>query len=307
MGSSYLAAGYECNHECICCPLTTFDKLHRKISPEDILRRIENIPAPEEGQENHVVLSGGEPMLNPGFWEILDCAARKGFTVTVLTNATMCSNAAFAKRLAEYGQIDIVTAIHSSRPQIHDKMTGTPGSLLKTLEGLDNLVAEGVPVTVKHFFSRVTLPHVLDTFEYLEKHFPPQVGFQFCTMDYSGRAWKNREELAVSGMEIKAALENVLDFLESRQSRHRGISVIETPYCFADPYYWKYFSGSAGKLTAYIAPNLDDQDIAYEVDSDCSTDYEPCQRCAVKPYCSGVWKSAYRAMGDSIFMPVEAY
>lgn len=303
MSCSYLAVGYDCNHKCICCPLTTYDRLHKKIELADIMGRIDRIP---KSEDNYIVLSGGEPMLHPDFFEILNYLSQKNFYITILSNSSKCKDIGFAKKLAEYPQIDVVTAIHSSSTKIHDEMTGISGSLLETLEGLDNLVEEGVAVTIKHIFNKRTLPTIIETFDYLEKHFPPQVSFQFCTMDYSGRAKKNRSVLFASREEISSGLENVIDLLETRMSRKRRISVIETPYCFADPYYWKYFEGTIGLLSTYIAPNTDEKEVTFEVDSLCNTNYQQCQACVLKSFCSGVWESAYD-IDNELLTPVDTY
>ena len=303
MGNSYLAVGYDCNHACLCCPLTTYDRLHKKMELDDIKKRIDLIPASEE---NHIVLSGGEPMIHPHFLNILDYLTEKNFTITVLSNASMCKDAAFAERLREYKRLEIITAIHSSTPMIHDEMTGTPGSLLQTLEGLDHLVQNKVGITIKHIFSAKTLPLLTDTFDYLEKHFPPQVGFQFCTMDYSGRAGKNKDILYASRKDVMTGLQSVLDLLETRRSKPRRITVIETPYCYADPYYWRYFEGASGRLSTYIAPNTDSVEAIYEVDSQCHSNHQPCQICAVKKYCPGIWTSAYE-IDNTAVKPIESY
>ena len=303
MGTSYLAVGYDCNHKGICCPLTTYDRLHKRFGIEEIKRRIDMIPLSDE---NHVVVSGGEPMLHPDFLDILSYLNEKNFSVTILSNSSMCKNKEFVEKLGRYKNISVITAIHSSNPKIHDEMTGVPGSLLETLEGLDNLAAQKVPVTIKHILNAVTLPSLTDTFDYLEKHFPPQVGFQFCAMDYSGRAGKNRDKLFASREAIEEGLKGVLDLLESRMSKQRKISVIETPYCFADPYYWKYFQGAVSQLSSYIAPNTDEAEVIYEFNSQCHSEYQPCRKCALKPYCPGVWKSAYE-LDHNLVNPINSY
>ena len=132
------------------------------------------------------------------------------------------------------------------------------------------------------------------------------MGFQFCTMDYSGRAEKNKDVLFASRDSILTGLENVIDFLESRMSKRRKISVIETPYCFADPYYWKYFEGSIGLLATYIAPNTDEKEVTYEVGSECNTSFQACQQCDLKKYCAGIWKSAYE-IDNGLLKPINSY
>lgn len=306
MGSSYLALGYECNHNCICCPLTTYDRLHKRLSFGEIKERISLIR--QDNEKSHIVLSGGEPMLHPEFLNILELVGNAGFHVTVLSNSSQCRNMGFVERIknvAPADRFDLVTAVHSSNPAIHDKITGKRGSLLETLEGLDNLVSAGIPVTIKHIFNRISLPSLMETFQYLEAHFPPQVGFQFCTMDYSGRAGKNAGQLFVSIEELQEPVEILLDFLEMRMSKKRRISFIESPLCMTDPYYWKYFNPRAGGLDTYIAPNMDEKQASYDVVSECGAYFEPCKICAVNKWCAGTWKSAYDCRKEGLLRPIK--
>lgn len=306
MNSSYMAIGYECNHKCLCCPLTTYDRLHRRLSYEEITERVRQIQ-PEEGQK-HIVISGGEPMLHPDFFRILEFLAEEHFQVTVLSNSTRCTDRAVVNELcktAPAGHFDIVTAVHSSWPDIHDRLTGVKGSLLETLEGLDHLVEAEIPVTIKHIFNRISLPTLNDTFTYLETHFPPQVGFQFCSMDYSGRAGKNADKLYVTMEEIQPHIESVLDYLEKQSGRKRQITFLETPFCLTDPYYWRYFTAASRGLKAYIAPNTEKKEVNFGVGSECGPYFKPCSRCGMRAWCQGTWKSAYNHAPDGLLRPVQ--
>ena len=305
MGTSYLALGYECNHQCICCPLTTYDRLHKPLIFDEIKERVALIK--KRDTVSHIVLSGGEPMLHPDFLKILSFVAGEGFQITVLYNSSFCRDHNFVKSIKQVipnKGFDIVTAIHSSIPSVHDRLTGVSGSLLETLEGIDHLVEEDIPVTIKHIFNRISLPSLLETFKYLEEHYPPQVGFQFCTMDYSGRAEKNVQELFVTMKEIRKPVEQLLDFLETRMVRKRNISFIETPFCLTDPYYWKYFNNASDGLDTYIAPNTDERPADYEVTSECGPFYGPCRECIVQKWCAGTWKSAYHYRQTGLLRPI---
>lgn len=305
MGTSYLAIGYECNHQCMCCPLTTYDRLHKHLEFEEIKGRVALIKS--ENTTSHIVLSGGEPMLHPDFLRIVDFLADRGFYITVLSNSSCCKDLNFTKKIKQIipkGRFDIVTAIHSSTPAIHDRLTGTSGSLMETLAGIDHLVEEEIPITIKHIFNRVSISTLEETFRYLEEHYPPQVGFQFCSMDYSGRAGKNVEELFVTMDDIRIPVESMLDYLETRMIRKRKISFIETPFCLTDPYYWKYFNNASNGLDTYIAPNTDERQAEYGVCSECGTFYEPCNKCVVKRWCSGTWRSAYEYRKNGLLNPI---
>lgn len=307
MKSSYLAVGYDCNHCCICCPLTTYDRLHKRLSYEEIKERVERLV--EEGGMGHLVLSGGEPMLHPQFLDIVELASRVGFSITVLSNASACREDAFARELvrrAPEGRLDIVTAIHSSYPEVHDEITGVPGSLLDSLKGLDHLVRMGVPVTIKHILSKVSLRTLPETVRYLEQHFSPRVGFQFSTMDYSGRAAKNAGKLFVSMEEIQPVLEQTLDYLERHMSVERRIRILEAPLCMLDPYYWKYYTVSQGTIYGYIAPNADEKGVCFHVESECGPYFPVCKDCVVREVCPGTWRTAFEVCGDGLLRPVDA-
>ena len=123
MGTSYLAIGYECNHQCMCCPLTTYDRLHRRLTFEEIKKRVALIK--RQDTVPHIVLSGGEPMLHPDFLKILEFVADEGFHITILSNSTRCKDRDFVRKIKQVipeSGFDIVTAIHSSTPAIHDRL-----------------------------------------------------------------------------------------------------------------------------------------------------------------------------------------
>ena len=62
MINSYIALGYKCNHNCLNCPLSTYDRLHGQLDPNVIKK---NIAALSSYTNNlHITISGGEPTLN---------------------------------------------------------------------------------------------------------------------------------------------------------------------------------------------------------------------------------------------------
>ena len=64
--------------------------------------------------------------------------------------------------------------------------------------------------------------------------------------------------------------------------------------CLVDPYYWKYYKINNSKNLTYIAPNDESVDnMSENMTSNCNTNYDECHLCAVKEYCSGIWKSTY--------------
>ena len=299
MTSSYIAMNYKCNHNCICCPLSTFDRLHSKLDYEILKKQIVDIIA-ENGGNGHFTISGGEPTIDNNFIDLISYLAKLGLDVSVLSNASSCEDKDFVKRIIDaFGEnydkskFSYVTAIHSNEEKIHDYMTGVTGSYLQTMRGLDNLADADINITIKHIMNKYTCSTMVNTFDYLNYHFLENVEFLFCSMDYTGRCSKNIDKLFIDYQELKQHLEDTLDNLEQSKI-NRKIFVTESPLCMTDPYYWKYYLMHEEFLSTYIAPNLETRyNKGENVVNDCNTNYSSCQDCDVKNYCGGIWSSAY--------------
>ena len=100
-----------------------------------------------------LTLTGGEPTLREDFPELLDRCHRKGFAVTVFTNATWSSpeiRSALKKRPL-YG---VECSLYGATPAVHEQVAGVTGSYARTLENIRWMVKEGLRVTVKSVILR---------------------------------------------------------------------------------------------------------------------------------------------------------
>jgi len=300
MVNSYIALGYKCNHNCLNCPLSTYDRLHGQLDQKVIEHNIRQLSM--NGSDVHVTISGGEPTLNPSFLDVLNILGNANANITVLSNATSCQNMDFVDTMIEalgedydFEKFKYITAIHSFHQSVHDKLTGTPGSYLETMRGLENLDTRNIQIMIKSIMNKVTAHDMRATMEYLCSSFSNNVGFQLCSTDYSGRCRKNLEELYINSVDLQPFVEDTLDSYErNKDNCGRKLEIIETPLCLVDPYYWKYYVIHGEKNTTYIAPNAEtDGNIKDEISSLCHTNYKECSDCDVRSYCSGVWESTY--------------
>lgn len=83
-------------------------------------------------------LTGGESLLHPAFWDVLEHARGEGFGLSVLTNGTLVDTPK-AERLASLGVESVQVSVEGP-PLIHDAIRGA-GSLARTLTGTARLVA----------------------------------------------------------------------------------------------------------------------------------------------------------------------
>ena len=300
MINSYIALGYKCNHSCLNCPLSTFDRLHGQLDPQIIIDNINKLSL--YGEDLHITISGGEPTLNPNFLEVLNILGKSKSYITILSNATKCKDEEFVKKLIEalgedydFKRLKYITAIHSLNEKTHDRLTGTEGSFIETMKGLENLDNKNIQVVVKNIMNKVTAKDMRKTLNFLCNYFSNNIDFELCSTDYSGKCMKNANELYIDFEQLQPYVEESIDSFEKNKNNcGRKLDIIETPLCLTDPYYWKYYQINNENNLTYIAPNNEnDNNISTNFTSECNTNYKECYGCDVKDYCSGIWKSTY--------------
>ena len=156
MRTIYLALDYKCNHNCMICPLSTFDKLHKPLTMEDVKNAIETNHL---GDGDRVVLSGGEPCLSELFFDTVKYIMDHGLGITMLSNVSCFSDVEFLRRfemIVDKSRFDIITALHCSCPDLHDEITGCCGSHAMSLTAIGNLIQHNFHVTIKHIVSNKT-------------------------------------------------------------------------------------------------------------------------------------------------------
>lgn len=95
-----------------------------------------------------LTLSGGEVTLRPDFLELVAYARSLGFALRVFTNGLTMTEA-LARELARHSVLDVEISVYGTRAEIHDFVTGVPGSFERTVRGVSALVRAGVCVTIK--------------------------------------------------------------------------------------------------------------------------------------------------------------
>lgn len=134
----------ECNERCLHCYIPHKDKI-LKIKDEDffnIIDQCSKIPSLAE-----IEITGGECMTHPSFNRFIKYVKDHGFALSVLSNLTLLNDET-VKILAEGTLSHVQTTVFSLNPKIHDKITTINGSLQKTLQNIDILKENQIPVHV---------------------------------------------------------------------------------------------------------------------------------------------------------------
>lgn len=300
--SAYIAVGYACNHRCVFCPCASDVSRRAALTRQEFQDCIDHIRA--AGNIHTVVLSGGEPTMQPLLPDFLAILATTSMKAEILTNADRLSDARRVKRILDAippERVGITTALHSHDPVAHDRTTGSPGSWSRSVQGLRNAYRVGIGITVKHCITRLNYQALEDFVGFVYSEFPDDVNLLLCSIDYCGVSGSDREHVQIDFRSEGEYIERALDKVMAHGGDHRrSVAVSDTPLCCVDPFYWGFFTNAARLETpVYAAPtNGGAGRTALNVASDCGTFFEACQACDAEPLCSGAWRTARELLGE---------
>lgn len=95
-----------------------------------------------------LLVSGGEPMLRPDFFEVLEAARRLRFHLHVKTTG-LTLRPEDARRLAGLAPIKVDLSIHGARAETHDRFVGMRGAFDRAVAAFEALREAGVSVGVR--------------------------------------------------------------------------------------------------------------------------------------------------------------
>jgi MoaA/NifB/PqqE/SkfB family radical SAM enzyme len=135
---------YRCNLDCFFCyndlglrgkPLAfeQYDTLLRDLASMDVL---------------NVALSGGEPLAHPDFFRIGARARELGFVVRVKSNGHALRGELARRLRDEVDPFVIEVSLHGATAATHDRQTRVPGSFVRLIENLHEMIALGLRVKI---------------------------------------------------------------------------------------------------------------------------------------------------------------
>lgn len=142
-----------CNNNCSQCyinlPETDVDTQKKELSFEQIKTIIDESFSLGT---LWVLLSGGEPLLRPDFFDIYTYIKKKGVLVSVFTNASLITQD-HIDLFKKYPPRDIEVTVYGVTPETHAKVT-RGNTFLQTMAGIDLLCSNSLPVTLKSTITR---------------------------------------------------------------------------------------------------------------------------------------------------------
>jgi AdoMet-dependent heme synthase len=140
--SVHLDLTYRCNERCVHCYLDHDD--HGELTREEILKLLRELAC---AGTLILTLSGGEPLLRPDFFAIMEYARALTFSLKLKTNGLLIGPSQ-AALLHKYGVQQVQISIYSHKAEVHDGITKIRGSLARSLSAIRLLRAYGLSVTI---------------------------------------------------------------------------------------------------------------------------------------------------------------
>jgi len=130
-----------CNLRCIYCYANAGEEAEDELSIKETLDAV--IQAYELGARKIGIIGGGETLLYPYLFKVIDFIRNLGASVTVFTNTTLIT-LEIAKKLFER-KINVVAKCNSLNSEAQDFLTGVKGSFERIQRGIKNLRKAGYP------------------------------------------------------------------------------------------------------------------------------------------------------------------
>lgn len=112
-----------------------------------------------------IVLSGGEPLAHPDFFEIGALTRQLGFVVRVKSNGHAIGEAVAARIKREIQPVLVEVSVHGASPRTHDRQTRVPGSFERLVRNIGHMRASGLSVRANVPLTRWNEHEIAEMFE----------------------------------------------------------------------------------------------------------------------------------------------
>ena len=131
----------QCNERCFHCGSSCTAARGDELSRDEWFRIIDEVKRDFDISRMQLCITGGEPLLNRDFFDIMGYAHSQGFRWGMTSNATLITPAV-ARRLADAGMGTISVSIDGLR-ETHDELRGLAGGYDRAMAGIQNLIDVG--------------------------------------------------------------------------------------------------------------------------------------------------------------------
>src|SRR5262249_18719793 len=133
-----------CNSKCVFC-LDSDTPRNLYLPEADVNREI--LRGRTELEADKIIIPGGEASLHPLFPELVRYAHEVGYLrVQTVTNGHRFAEREFFTACMAAGLDEITFSLHGHSPELHDRLTQTPGAFRRLMKGMIRAIRDGRPI-----------------------------------------------------------------------------------------------------------------------------------------------------------------
>lgn len=229
-----------CNLRCIHCHATSGKPAPDELTTDEGKRLIDALARVDEFRM--LVYSGGEPLVRPDLFELLEHSKRAGFINVIATNGTLIDDEV-AQRLREAGVAGAAVSLDSPRAEVHNRIRANPTAFERALAGIEAIKRAGILLQINATAMEYNFDRLTDLIA-LADDYDSGIMLMYQLVPV-GRG----TQIARAALDLRAN-ETLLTYLAEKQ---RQIATIVEPV--AGPQYWPYLLEQRG-LTSDLALRL---------------------------------------------------
>ena len=191
-----MALTYRCNLRCKHCFVDAGDARPNELKVEQWLKFIEQLP---QFKLFEVILTGGEPLLYDGFWDVVYGLNNIQIPVSIFTNGLLIDDK-FLERAKGSMINGFQISLDGVRAETHEWLRGKSESFDKTVNTIKRLCKLGYKVHIAVTVSRINYAEHPKFIEFCKELGATSVNFSEIVLN--GRARTFADELALSASEI---------------------------------------------------------------------------------------------------------
>jgi len=154
-----------CNLNCIHCHAKP-EKRADELTTDEGKRLIDQIAEIEDFRT--LVFSGGEPLVRPDIFELLEYSRKAGLTNIVATNGTLIDEE-MAFKLKAHGVVCNAISIDGPCPEIHNRIRNRAGAFDLALRALEATRKAGILLQINTTAMEYNLPHLSELIDFVNR------------------------------------------------------------------------------------------------------------------------------------------
>ncbi|MDO4632492.1 MAG: radical SAM protein [Eubacteriales bacterium] len=198
----------QCNLHCWHCGSECGGGKASFLDTELLLRTLETVAEDFKPQQIMICLTGGEPLLHPDFFRIVEYILKLGFLWGITTNGTLIDEKT-AYRLKALSLASVTISMDGTE-QTHDSLRGRKGAFQKTVAAVRHLNAAGIPVQITSVIHRDNFAQLDEMYELMVQM--KTASWRLINLEPIGRALQYPEKFLT-----QSQMTGLLDYIRQKR------------------------------------------------------------------------------------------